>query len=179
MRWILFVILVYVATLAQTTLSQLLVIHTGWAGAVVPDLLACMAAFLAMRLRQNSDVAIACWSLGLALDLTSSGGPALGLMSLTYMAAGWIILKLREGFFRDRISSQIVTTIIFCIVAHTLYLTLQVMLLWRFAGYGTMLLEAMMVAIYSAAAAPLVQRALAPAERWLISPAAGRQGRDR
>lgn len=186
MRWILFAILAYLSLLAQTTLGSLLVIHSQSIGAIMPDILAIVAVFFALALRNGVDVAIVCWILGLGLDLTSAGGApdlsVVGPMPLAYAAAGYIVYKLREAFFRDKASSQMILAMVFCLLAHGLWILIQSLIAIRsvtFAMFGQMLLQALLLGVYSALLAPPIHAMLRRSERWFITAAGGRGGRER
>lgn len=183
MRWIPFILLTYVALLAQTTGGILLAVHTDSAGAVFPDLLAVMAVFIALNLRNQHEVVIGCWLLGMGLDLTSGGqGWAVGPMAIAYSAGGFVIFKLRETFFRDSIISQTFLSAIMALSAHVLYVTLQSILSFgssSLALYGQQLLQACLLALYTAVAAPAVLSVMSKIERLFIAAASSKSARER
>jgi rod shape-determining protein MreD len=176
-RWVPFLILVYMVLLVQTTVGRILTFQrTAW-GTVGPDLAAIVAVYLALHLRDGMDLAITAWTLGLAVDLTTAG-PAVGPMALAYLAAGAVVLKLREAVFRERAAAQMLMAMVFCLLAHGLWVTVE--LLWlppvnrSWAQYGWMLKQASVLAIYTAALMPLGHWVLGRAERFLIAPQSGR-----
>ncbi|MHC4295557.1 MAG: hypothetical protein ACYSTL_08225, partial [Planctomycetota bacterium] len=82
------------------------------------------------------------------------------------------ILSLREAFFRERISTRILLTLLFCLLAHPLWVTLQSLLGIEFASwsqYGWMLLQAVSVSVYSAAIAPLIMWLLGKLQIWIFT----------
>lgn len=177
MRWVPFVILVYVVVLVQTTVGKVLTFQrTAW-GAVGPDLAAIVAVYLALHLRDGLDLGIATWTLGLAVDLTT-GGPAVGPMALAYLLAGALVLQLREAVFRERAAVQMLLALVFCVVAHGLWVTVES--LWlapaqrSWAQYMQTLRQAFALAAYTAVLMPLGHWALARIERLLIAPQSGR-----
>ncbi len=177
MRWVPFLIVLYVVLLLQTTVGKVLTFpRAGW-GTVGPDIAAIVAVYLALHLRDGLDLAIATWALGLAVDLTT-GGPAVGPMPLAYLVAGAVVLKLREAVFRERAAAQMLMALVFCMVAHGLWVTVQ--LLWvspssrSWEQYWQTLRQAFALAIYTAALMPLGHWALARMERFLIAPQTGR-----
>lgn len=177
MRWIGFIILVYAVLLAQTTVGKVLTFQRTALGTVGPDLAAIVAVFLALRLRDGVDLAIATWTLGLAVDLTT-GGTVVGPMALAYVVAGAAVLKLREAVFRERAPAQMLMSLVFCLVAHGLWVTAQSLALGggsrSWGEYWRMLEQALGLAIYTAALMPLGHWALGRAERFLIAPQTGR-----
>ncbi|MGA2265094.1 MAG: rod shape-determining protein MreD [Phycisphaerae bacterium] len=177
MRWVPFIILVYVVLLVQTTVGKMLTFPRTALGTVGPDLAAILAVFLALRLRDGADLAIAAWVLGLAIDLTT-GGQAVGPMALAYVVAAAAVLRVREAFFRERIAAQVFLAMIFCLLAHGMWVTIQ-SVLTPSAGrswglYWQMLKQAFALAIYTAALMPVGHWALRKCERFLIAPQAGR-----
>jgi rod shape-determining protein MreD len=176
-RWVPFLILVYLVVLVQTTVGKVLTFQrTAW-GTVGPDLAAIVAIYLALYLRDGLDLAIATWTLGLAVDLTT-GGPAVGPMALAYLAAGAVVMHLREAVFRERAAVQMLLALVFCLIAHGLWVTIES--LWlppaqrSWAQYVQTLWQAMALSVYTAMLMPLGHWALARIERLLIAPQGGR-----
>jgi cell shape-determining protein MreD len=181
MRWILWIILAYLALAVQNALGILIGIHTSWLGDIRPDILAAAAVFVVLTVRNLHDVIIACWLLGLGLDLTSGQG-VVGPMALAYSGAAFVVFRVRDAFFRDRLSSQIIMTAIFALMAHVAWITLQLVLALRSAHWeslGRLLLQACVLTLYSGLLAPMVFALLGRCSRWLIAPAAGRGSRER
>jgi cell shape-determining protein MreD len=178
-RWILFLIVTYVALVVQTTVGGLLVVHTG-VGPIAPDLLAMVAVFVAMAVRNGTDAGLACWVLGLGLDLASGPGgtTVVGPMAVAFGLGGLAIFRLRETLFRDKVVTQVVMVLLFTAATHMLWLTLQAIftrsLTW--GDYGDALLQAVMIGAYSAALAPLIHAFLLRHERLLLI-VPGRRGR--
>ena len=181
MRWILWIIVAYLALAIQNMLGILVRIETLWLGDIRPDILAAAAVFVTLTARNLLDVVIACWLLGLGLDLTSGQG-VVGPMPLAYSAAAYVVFQVRDAFFRDRVSSQIILTALFALLAHTAWITLQLLLAMRagrWDSYGRWLLQACLLAAYSGLLAPAVFGVLGRCSRWLIIPAASRGSRER
>jgi rod shape-determining protein MreD len=150
MRWILFLVLGYVVLVAQTSLVQLVTFSTEAAGTVQPDLLALLAALVALYARTGLDAMLAGWALGLAADLTA--GKAIGVMPVTYALAASAVWRFREVFFRERLSTRIVLTLLFCLIAHGLWVTAQTLLAWRamaWGAYGRAMLQAGLLSAYT------------------------------
>jgi rod shape-determining protein MreD len=185
MRWASFAILVYVVLLVQTTVGRLLTFNGTSMGSVGPDLAAIAAVFVALRLRDGTEVAISAWLLGLAVDLATGGGvgevTAVGPMAIGYTLAVAAIFRLREMFFRERPATQALLALVFCVMAHFTWVSLQLIfgaaVQRSWAGYGRLMLEAMALACYTAVLAPAGYWALSKAERLLIVPQAGRARR--
>ena len=171
-RWIIFVIVAYLAVVVQTTVGGLLVIHTEWVGPVGPDLLAMMAVFVAMAVRGGADAGLACWVLGFGLDLASGPGgtTVVGPMAIAYTLGGLAVFQLREALFRDKIVTQVVITLLFTAAVHTLWVTLQAILTRSLTWdqYGIALLQAVLLAAYTAVLVPFVHAVLLRYERVLL-----------
>ena len=181
MRWIVWIILVYLAVAVQNVLGILLCLRTEWLGDIRPDVLAALGVFAVLSVRGLPDAIIACWLLGLGLDLTNGQG-VVGPMPLACSAAAYVLFKIRDSFFRDRVSSQIFLTTLFALLAHAIWITLQLLLAFRDGRwdlYGRWLLQACMLALFSGLLAPVFFAVLTRCSRWLIAPAGGRGLRDR
>jgi rod shape-determining protein MreD len=183
MRWIPFAILVYLVIQLQTTVGKVLTVQQTAIGPIGPDLAAIVAAFLAIHLRGAADVGLACWALGLAVDLATGSGVGavtkVGPMALTYGLAGMVVYRMRDAFFRERIVSQALLALAFAGTAHLLWVFLQAMLVgqWRFWWGATQ--QAVALAVYTALAAPLGYRLLERVQRWVILAPMGRGRRMR
>jgi len=171
-RWIFFIMFVYVTLVMQTTVGGLLVIHTDWAGPIAPDFLAIVAVFVAMAVRNGADAGLACWALGFGLDLASGPGATtvVGPMAIAYALGGLVIFQLREAIFRDKIVTQVVMVLLFAAATHGLWVTLQAVLTrsLTWSEYGDTLLQALMLSVYSAVLAPLLHAVLMRYERVLL-----------
>ena len=175
MRWVLLAILIYLVVLVQTTLAGVLTFNIGSVGRVGPDLLAILAVYVAMHARGGVDVLLSAWVMGLAIDLTTGAGPVVstvvGPMALGYVAAAGAIYRLREIVFRDSIVAQCVMAVIFCLIAHGIWVTVQWMLALRslaWTGYLAMLGQVGLLAVYTAVLMPLGRLGLNRCRRWLI-----------
>jgi len=185
MRWIPYVILLYLVVQLQTTLSRL-VSFTFGPGEIGPDLAVVVAVFVAMQVRGGVEVYLACWSAGLAVDLASGGGPGIGTvvgpMSLTFTIAGWMVYRLRETVFRQSMITQAMLGFVFALVAHGLWVTLQAIVAPRSIGwsdYWSVMLQMLLVALYTAVVTPLGHKLLERISRWFVSPPMGRERRSR
>jgi rod shape-determining protein MreD len=186
MRWVGFAILVYVVMLLQTTVGKLLTFAFESVGVIGPDLSAIVAVFLALRVRELNDVVIAAWVLGLGVDLGSAGGAGemtvVGPMSLAYVLAVAAVFRMREAFFRDRIMTQAILALVFCLLAHGTWVTAQ-SLLGRadtsWSDYGATLRQAAALACYTGVLMPLGYRLLLKCERWFVAVQPGRARRGR
>ncbi|MFW6133685.1 MAG: hypothetical protein ACOC8F_07285 [Planctomycetota bacterium] len=183
MRWVVFAMATYVAVLLQTTLVGLVRIGGFAFGGVRPDLPATLAVFIALRTRSRSDALLAALALGVALDLTVAGGPGgemvLGLLPMAYVLAAAVVFRVREALFRERILTQAVLALGFCLLGHGIWVSAQALLTageTTWSAYRGMLYQAIGVSIYTAVAMPLVGAGLQRCERWLVVPAPGRLG---
>lgn len=183
MRWVPFILLLYLTAVVQTTVGGVLTINTVAIGPFGPDLLAVVAVFVALHARSGLDVVLAAWAGGMAIDLTAAGGvdsvTVLGPMSLTYVLAATVIYRIRDAFFRERPLPQAILTLLFCVMAHPLWVTLQSLLAGRatvgWPLYIRRLWEAAAVSLYTAALAPLLCWGLGRLRGWIF--AAGGEAR--
>ncbi|MCD6364256.1 MAG: hypothetical protein J7M14_00095 [Planctomycetes bacterium] len=185
MHWIMVGIMVYAVTLLQTSLAGIMTVSLPWVGPVRPDLLAVPAVYMALYAHRRADAMLAGWLMGMAIDLTSGAGAgfstAVGPMSLGYALAAGAIHTVRNVLFRKNVITQCVVTVVFCVMAHGLWLAMQWIIAFRrIADWPTcfaMLLQALGVALYTAAVMPLGRVVLDRCRRRLISSPSGRLGR--
>jgi cell shape-determining protein MreD len=184
MRWIPFIILVYLVVLFQSTAGKVLTLTTAGLGSVGPDLAALVAVFVALYARSCPDAMLAAWVLGMAVDLTVSGGvgaaTVVGPMSLAYALAAGALFRIREAFFRERALTQGLLALGFCLLAHGVWVTAQSLLAAgevSWSAYGRTLLQAAALACYTAALMPLAHFGLIRCQRWLLVSPVGRGGR--
>lgn len=163
MRWIFFLVLAWLLTAVQSTVGGVLSIELGSIGTIAPDMLASLAVFAALYVRRATDAMLAAFVLGLALDLTTSGAggaaAVVGPMAIGYALAAKVVFELGEAFFRQRASTRIFMTGVFCIIAHVIWVTAQLLLAYKLAAwsdYGRMLLQAVGISAYSAVVAPFL-----------------------
>ena len=163
MRWIPFIIMAYAVLLVQSTFGGLLAITFRSVGAVGPDMAAALAVFAALYVRSSLDAMIAGWVLGFFVDLLA-GGPTgvlspVGPMSMSYALASGVAFGLRDAFFRERPSARFMLTLVFCLIAHGTWVTVQTILassVMTWGDYGRMLLQAGLLSAYSALLAPVL-----------------------
>jgi len=180
MRWIPFVILIYVAVLLQVALASLPV-RFSLTGNIAPDLLAIIAVFFALSVRDPRDAMMAAWSLGLAMDLMicGMGGivTAVGPMAIAYAMASGVIFRVREAFFRERALARALLTLLFCIIVHSMWVTMQTILALGWSAWWPGIARAIGMSIYTALIAPFVCMALQRCGGWFIATPARRLGR--
>jgi rod shape-determining protein MreD len=179
MRWIPFVILAYLVIVLQTSLGRLLTIQTPL-GLVGPDFAAVVAVFLALHARSSTEAMLAAWTLGFALDLTTGSVAgevsAAGPMALTYALAAGLVFQIREAVFRERAVTQVMTVLLFCVLAHGLWITVQSLRvgLGSWDVYGRMLLQSLGIGVYTGMLGPLGCAAMSRGRRWWLPAASGR-----
>ncbi len=176
MRWGGFIVLAAVATCVQMSLGAVLRIPLGGTGlSLAVDFMAIVAVMVALRARGTADAALAAWSLGMLIDLTTSGMP-LGLYALTFAAAGAMICQMREALFTDNPLTQMVLALLFCLVAHmTARAFANLYVRGGGAPLGRELLQAVIVAVCTAVCMPIVGRLLRPLEPLIMLRSTGRQ----
>jgi rod shape-determining protein MreD len=126
LRWISFVILLVVVTALQKTVAPFIAVHT-----IRPDFMVIVAVHYALAARPY-DALLACWCVGLAIDLTSlsyTGAPNVGLYAMSLGLIGFVIVKLRDLTFRESTMTQLfftfATKLLLCLMAgaYMLYVT--------------------------------------------------------
>lgn len=175
MRWVFFAISVWFLIVAQTTFGSILRLDSSAAGPIGPDLLAPLAVFVALHARRQTDVLIAVWAMGLAIDLLTLGGPGsssvVGPMALAYVLGAKLVFSVRDAIFRERILTKALLTGCFCLVAHCLWVTLQSVMAFghtSWGQYGRMILQSVGIASYTAVLAPGMIWILHRGRNWLI-----------
>lgn len=109
MRWLPFAILLYVTAVLQTAFAPFVAIHT-----VQPDFLVILAVYYALHARRY-DALIACWIIGLMIDLSgmsylSTGYSNLGVSAFALGLIAFLIVNIREAIVRDSAATQLVMT---------------------------------------------------------------------
>src|SRR5262245_23975678 len=107
MNWVAFSVVLFVLTVLQTAVAPFIAVHT-----IRPDLMVIFAVYCALSARTH-DALLACWIIGLVIDLASLSYAdranvgfhafALGLLALA-------IVKTRDLTFREGIASHLFYT---------------------------------------------------------------------
>jgi rod shape-determining protein MreD len=176
-RWFAFVILSLLTLAVQISAGAVLRVELGPSGlSLAVDFLALLAVGLAARVRQNADAALAGWVLGLLVDLASVGTPV-GLYALGFALASVMVFQVRTAVFGDNPLTQAVMALAFCLVAHgTARLFVHIYVRDGAGRLGWDLLQALLVALCTAVAAPFVIGVLRRLD-WLIVPQPSRRRR--
>lgn len=186
MRWIPFISLAYAVALLQTSLSWVLLIRVPWVGAVGPDVAAMVVVFVALYARTAQDAMLGAWVMGLVVDLTCVGGPAsttvVGPMAIAYCLLAGQLWRIREAFFREQAVTQVVLTLLFTVAAHWVWVTVQSVLAMgrvSLGGYLATMVQATLIACYTAVLMPLAHFGLIRIQRLILANPAGpaRRGR--
>ncbi len=167
MKWLPFAILALVMLAVQATVGGLLGIALGDGLLLGVDFLAILAVLVGMKTRAGTDALLAGWMLGLLIDLASPRMP-IGLYALTFSLATSLVYYARGSIFTTNPVSQMLMTFGFVAVAHGAA-RLFIHLVAPPAGsrLGLDLVEALLLAMCSAAAAPLVMGVLHKLD-WLF-----------
>jgi len=177
MRWIPFIILIYVAVLVQVAMGALPV-YFSLTGNIAPDITAIVAVFLSLSLRDPRDAMIAAWSLGLAMDLMlcgMGGAPTVvGPMAIAYVAGSGLIFRVREAFFRERALARALLTLLFCLIVYILWVTMQTVRGFAWSAWWPAMTRTIGISIYTAVIAPLVCMVLQRCSGWFIATPARR-----
>jgi len=172
MRWVPFAIFSYLFIVLQCSLNRILVIDGLPMGPFGPDLVVILALFVALYVGELIEGMIAGWILGMMMDLTTSGFDGrLGMMSIFFALCVWMIHGAREALFRERALPQMLIAGVFVIITHGLWVTFQSIFsfgLISWGVYGTMVIQVLMTALYTALLTPLVVVALRPVTRWIM-----------
>jgi rod shape-determining protein MreD len=159
MRWFPFLILIYFSVLLQVALANLPVQFV-ITGNIAPNITAVLAVFFALSLRDPRDAMMAAWSLGFAMDLmlTGMGGvtTAVGPMAIAYVLGASVIFRVREAFFRERALARALLSLLFCLIVHCLWVTMQTLLGFAWSDWWPAILKAIGISLYTALTAPLV-----------------------
>jgi rod shape-determining protein MreD len=147
MRWLPFIILLYVGIVLQTTLAQRLEINH-----VRPDFMFIAALYYALQV-VSPEAMIAAWFLGFAVDLCSQG--QLGVYAFAYGLMALLVVQFRESMFRDHPLTSLFVTLICTWLAH-LIAGVYFILTHPQSPRSTieMLLHSTYTAMYTAAIAP-------------------------
>jgi hypothetical protein len=163
--------------LLQTTLGRLLTFSTDTVGQIGPDLAAAFAVFLALQARHSVDALGAAWVLGFSIDLLAAGavegGACAGIMSLSYMAGAGAIFWVREAFFRDRPLTQAILGVLFCLIAHGLWITGQAARAGDWAAWRRMVPQMLALTAYTGLLTPLANVMLTGMRRLFLVSAGG------
>lgn len=176
MRWIVFIPLAYLAVVVQTSLGEVLRVWVDWLGAYLTvDFLAALSVVIALRVRAGLDAVLAAWVLGLAADLTTSGSP-MGLYALWFGLAAALIYQVRQAVFGEHPLSQVIVGLLFVLVADGGAVLFQNLYVRAQAGQlGHDLWQAVVRAVCTALATPLVAQVMRPTHRWVMVQPVGRR----
>ena len=175
MRWIPFMIFAYLFVLAQSTLGKILTFDRLPFGPVGPDLLVLLAVFIGLNAKNVVDGMIACWLIGLLIDLTTAGGigaaTRIGPMAFGYSLCVWMVFAMREAMFRERALPQMLMAGLFCLISHGFWVTVQSIFATEctWATYGTLLLQVIISAVYTAMLMPLINFILTPCRGMMMT----------
>jgi rod shape-determining protein MreD len=151
MRWVAFAILLYVVIALQSAATPFVAVNS-----IRPDLMVIVAVHYALAARAY-DALLACWFIGLAVDLVSMsyrGRANVGLHALTLSLLAMPIVKVRSFVFRDSIFTQLVFTFL---AKLALDLIVGMHMMWAiqdWSRWGEVAATAVYAAIYTAVLAP-------------------------
>lgn len=157
MRWLPFTVLALVMIVLQTAVARYMAIRGIW-----PDLMFILAVHYALW-GPWPEAAIASWILGLIVGLASQD--RIGLHALCFATAAWAIFRVRQAVFRDHPLTQLVVTLLACLVVQV---AVGIYNQWS-ASEGTDIRiwgPAFFTAIYTAALAPYLHWGLQRLGRW-------------
>ncbi len=182
MRWAGFGIFAYLFVMIQMTLGNILVLDRLAMGPVGPDFMVIFALFIAFKARDSLDAMIAGWVLGILIDLTTAGGGScVGAMAILFSLMCWIVFSIREGIFSDHAITQMIMAGFFCLITHGLWITIQSLVAFdiSWGEYGSLLLQVLLSAVYTAILTPIVYYGLLLLRGYLLLPLPMRSPRTR
>ena len=182
MRWVGFGIMAYLFVMVQMTLGNILTLDRLAMGPIGPDFMVIFALFIAFNVRESLDAMIAGWMLGMLIDLTTvGGGSCIGPMAILYSLMCWVAFSIREGVYSESALTQMIVAGLFCFVTHGLWITVQSMIAFdiSWGEYGSLLLQVLLSAVYTAVLTPLVYFGLIFSRSYLLSSLPKRGNRSR
>lgn len=157
LHWITFIILVWAAAAVQQSVVPFFAIHT-----IQPDLLVIIAVYYALGARVH-DALLACWAIGLVIDLSSLSfheAPNVGLHAFSLGLIGWLVVKVRDLTFRESGMTQLLFA--FLVKASLSFLTAWYA--WYSVGAAVSVRGLILTGLYSAAYTAI----LAPYGHWIL-----------
>jgi rod shape-determining protein MreD len=146
-----FAILLYLTTVLQVTLAPFFAVH-----GIRFDLMVILAVHYALAAR-SGDAQIACWSIGLAVDLCSLGyqhHANVGINAIAFGLLGWLIVTGRELTFRDSVVTQLMFTFMGRLMVSIVVGMHMMYVLGAWNRFGEVLLIGLYSAVYTALIAP-------------------------
>ena len=153
------------------TLGNILTLDRLAMGPIGPDFMVIFALFIAFNARDVIDAMLAGWVLGILIDLTTAGGGScVGPMATLYSLMCWVAFSIREGIYSERALTQMIMAGIFCIVTHGLWITIQSLTAFdiSWGEYGSLLLQVLLSAIYTAVLTPMVYFGMILARSYIL-----------
>lgn len=151
MRWVAFAILLYVAVALQSAAAPFVAVNS-----IRPDLMVVIAVHYALAARVY-DALLACWFIGLVIDLSGISYRDRANVGLHALALGLLaipIVKMRSFIFRDSVLTQLVFTFL---AKLALDLVVGIHMMWAIGDWGRwgeVASRAIYAAIYTAVLAP-------------------------
>jgi rod shape-determining protein MreD len=106
MRWFRFAVLVFVATILQTSLVSMISIR-----GVQPDLLLILLVFFAIRIDPR-DAIVASFAIGFAADLSNPVADLMGPQIISFGVCGTLLSDVHSVISIQRISHQVIAILI-------------------------------------------------------------------
>lgn len=160
MRWLPFAGCALFVLVLQTALApriELFGVRPDWLLALIVVTALCADGF---------EIVVAAWAIGAVADLSTLDRP--GLMSITYCLAALLVYALREAVFRHHGVTQFFVTLVAALFVQVAWALYRWVMLpesaWASAG------EIIVAAVYTAAFAPLIGRAVMAMSRLLGLP---------
>ncbi|MCG8408358.1 MAG: rod shape-determining protein MreD [Phycisphaerales bacterium] len=151
MRWIAFAILLYLVTVLQTTVAPFIALHT-----IRPDFMVILAVYYALLARQQ-DAPLACWCIGLAVDLTTisyTDYANVGVHAFSLGFIGLIVCKVRELTFRESALTQLIFSFLAKLILASLVGLHMLYVMGEWDRLGETVVTAVWGAVYTAVLAP-------------------------
>ena len=98
-------------------------------------------------------------------------------MAIAYVLASGVIFRVREAFFRERALARALLTLLFCLLVHSLWVTMQTILSVAWSAWWPAIMKAIGISLYTAFVAPITCMVLQQCGGWFIATPARRQRR--
>ena len=149
MRWFAFAIVVVIGLTAQTALAPRVAVYS-----VRPDWLLVLVVFLALYVPTKPAV-IGAWIIGISADLMTV--ERMGFIALSYGLTALAILSIRDHLFRNHWTAQLIVTFVACVMVRGAWMIYQRTMFEHSTGWASsVMIDVMLVSIYTALWAPLI-----------------------
>ncbi len=129
-----------------------------------PEALLALSCFAALFARDSRQGLLACWIIGLLKDAGSAG--PMGLHALLFLAAGWVVLQVRQILYRENVLTQLAVGFLAALWVNVLA-ALAACVTAGGIPAGVIVARTLLSALLTALLAPFLMFLLARA-KWLV-----------